>query len=244
MLTFFRRIRKGLLSDGATSKYLFYAIGEIALVVIGILIALQINNWNEWRKERVIQLRLLNELHTTVSEDLNSNKFKVNINAESLSSIEMLISHLEKKLPYHDSLSNHFGMAHSRLISQIKDNAYENIKAYGLDFIKNDTTKNRITHSYENRFQFLDILNERFDEFYYHVAAPVLVNSFERMNPQGVRVPMIPFNYDSLISNNKYLTILKSTQIHLQQYLGWQKSCVLHDLNEMLIRLETEIAQR
>ena len=50
MLTFFRRIRKGLLDGGATSKYLLYAIGEIALVVIGILIALQINNWNENRK--------------------------------------------------------------------------------------------------------------------------------------------------------------------------------------------------
>ena len=47
MLTIFRRIRKRLLDGGATSKYLLYAVGEITLVVIGILIALQINNWNE-----------------------------------------------------------------------------------------------------------------------------------------------------------------------------------------------------
>ena len=51
MLTFFRRIGKGLLEGGGTSKYLFYAVGEITLVVIGILIALQINNWNEERKK-------------------------------------------------------------------------------------------------------------------------------------------------------------------------------------------------
>jgi len=50
MLTFFRRIRKGFLVGGRASKYLLYAIGEIALVVIGILIALQVNNWNEERK--------------------------------------------------------------------------------------------------------------------------------------------------------------------------------------------------
>ena len=55
MLTFFRRIRKGLLGSGQARKYLLYAIGEIALVVIGILIALQINNWNEWRKDRIIE---------------------------------------------------------------------------------------------------------------------------------------------------------------------------------------------
>ncbi|WP_339628434.1 DUF6090 family protein [uncultured Maribacter sp.] len=51
MIKFFRKIRQNLLSEGKTGKYLKYAIGEIVLVVIGILIALQINNWNEKRKE-------------------------------------------------------------------------------------------------------------------------------------------------------------------------------------------------
>lgn len=50
MIKFFRNIRQNLLSNGNTGKYLKYAIGEIVLVVIGILIALQINNWNEKRK--------------------------------------------------------------------------------------------------------------------------------------------------------------------------------------------------
>jgi len=49
MIKFFRKIRRNLLSEGKTGKYLKYAIGEIILVVIGILIALQINNWNENR---------------------------------------------------------------------------------------------------------------------------------------------------------------------------------------------------
>jgi len=50
MIKFFRKIRQNLLSEGKTGKYLKYAIGEIILVVIGILIALSINNWNENRK--------------------------------------------------------------------------------------------------------------------------------------------------------------------------------------------------
>jgi hypothetical protein len=52
MLKFFRRIRQNLLMENKTGKYFKYAIGEIILVVIGILIALQINNWNENRKEK------------------------------------------------------------------------------------------------------------------------------------------------------------------------------------------------
>ena len=50
MIKLFRNIRQNLLTEGKTTKYLKYAIGEIILVVIGILIALQINNWNENRK--------------------------------------------------------------------------------------------------------------------------------------------------------------------------------------------------
>ncbi|MFD2098312.1 DUF6090 family protein [Flagellimonas iocasae] len=53
MIKFFRKIRQRLLSENKFSKYLFYAIGEIVLVVIGILIALQINNWNENRKQQI-----------------------------------------------------------------------------------------------------------------------------------------------------------------------------------------------
>ncbi len=50
MIKFFRKIRQRLLTENKFSKYLIYAIGEIILVVIGILIALQINNWNELNK--------------------------------------------------------------------------------------------------------------------------------------------------------------------------------------------------
>ncbi|MEO9887119.1 MAG: DUF6090 family protein [Balneola sp.] len=60
MLKFFRKIRQKLLSENKFSKYLIYAIGEIILVVIGILIALQINNWNEQRNTREKELVYLN----------------------------------------------------------------------------------------------------------------------------------------------------------------------------------------
>ncbi|MBN2614681.1 MAG: hypothetical protein JXR71_03225 [Bacteroidales bacterium] len=60
MIKFFRRIRRTLLSEGKVGQYLKYAIGEIVLVVIGILIALQINNWNQNRiKHRNEQIYLL-----------------------------------------------------------------------------------------------------------------------------------------------------------------------------------------
>lgn len=70
MIKFFRNIRRTLLMENKTSKYLKYAIGEIVLVVIGILIALQINNWNEDRKD---QLRLKNH-YLEILNELNNDK--------------------------------------------------------------------------------------------------------------------------------------------------------------------------
>lgn len=63
MLKLFRRIRKKLLDEGNLRKYLIYAIGEILLVMIGILLAVQVNNWNEERKDRNSEKDLLKALH-------------------------------------------------------------------------------------------------------------------------------------------------------------------------------------
>ena len=72
MIKFFRHIRKSLLMKNKTSQYFKYAIGEIVLVVIGILIALQINNWNENRKAVENERILLQKLKEENSLNLNS----------------------------------------------------------------------------------------------------------------------------------------------------------------------------
>ncbi|MFH4968997.1 DUF6090 family protein [Gaetbulibacter sp. M240] len=66
MINFFRNIRQKLLGSNQFNKYLLYAIGEIILVVIGILIALQINNWNESRKERIKETYYLKSVNTSI----------------------------------------------------------------------------------------------------------------------------------------------------------------------------------
>ena len=75
MIKFFRKIRYDLMSSGKTSKYIKYAIGEIILVVIGILIALQINNWNEDRKNATNEAHILNEILNNLNEDKDQISF-------------------------------------------------------------------------------------------------------------------------------------------------------------------------
>lgn len=93
MFTLLRKVRKSLISAGSTRKYVLYAIGEIALVVIGILIALQVSAWSEERKERRVErnyLTVLYEEYTFNSEEL---KRCININNLNVAGAKELLKH-------------------------------------------------------------------------------------------------------------------------------------------------------
>ena len=94
MIKFFRNIRQSLFMENNTSKYLKYAIGEIVLVVVGILIALQINNWNQNRINKQNEKLILNELH----KEFISNKIQLDtvlfINKRSFQSVKYIRSKL------------------------------------------------------------------------------------------------------------------------------------------------------
>ncbi|WP_445383073.1 DUF6090 family protein [Robiginitalea sp. IMCC43444] len=105
MIRFFRRIRQKLFTQNKFSKYLFYALGEIILVVIGILIALQINNWNEFNKDREQEKELLTQLQSEFESNLKQLDEKISMrNTMIRASFKILdiIDHPEKLKP--DSL--------------------------------------------------------------------------------------------------------------------------------------------
>jgi len=96
MIGFFRKIRKKLADDNKPLKYMRYAIGEIFLVVIGILIALQINNWNEERKDREKEQDLLQQLkeeYTTNMAQLNQKMVMRNQNIQYSSKLLYFIDY-------------------------------------------------------------------------------------------------------------------------------------------------------
>lgn len=110
MIKFFRKIREKLLSEGNTGKYLKYAIGEIVLVVIGILIALQINNWNNDRKDRKLEqqylIGLINDLQ---SDSIAINNLKI-VSNEQVRRKEKLFEYFDGHQFSNDSIAHFFEM--------------------------------------------------------------------------------------------------------------------------------------
>ena len=98
MIPFFRKIRKKLADDNKPLKYLRYAIGEIILVVIGILIALQINNWKENKLERKQEKAILNQLNSEFKSNLDQLDEKIKSKTELMKSVLKLLNYLN---PYY-----------------------------------------------------------------------------------------------------------------------------------------------
>jgi len=92
MIRFFSKMRYKLAAENRTAKYLRYAVGEILLVVIGILIAVQVNNWNEARKDRIQERKFLVRLEAELTTDLKNISTSIAINNDRMQRAEFLMT--------------------------------------------------------------------------------------------------------------------------------------------------------
>ena len=157
MLTFLRKIRKSMIESDSARRYLLYAIGEIALVVLGILIALQINNWNEWRKERAVEQEILSQLYNDLEKTLDDHKRDYKLQTGLLNSTWKIIEFLEdSNIGYTDDLARHFIRSSMDDYSYPISKTYETLKASNSKIISNDSLSKLIHLLYEDRFPRLD----------------------------------------------------------------------------------------
>jgi hypothetical protein len=143
MIKFFRRIRQKLLQENRFSKYLIYAIGEIILVVIGILIALQINNSNEAQKIRKNELAYLNGIKSDLQ--LNTVVFEESIiqKESSIVSANIIIGFFEgKPIPNLDEFNFHnLNVQIAHPITYNNNTYQELVNSGNLAIISNDSIK-------------------------------------------------------------------------------------------------------
>jgi len=212
MIKFFRKIRQKLLSEKKFSKYLLYAIGEIVLVVVGILIALSINTWNEGNKRKSKERDLLLQMKRNLELDLNQD-YPILVLENAMKSTNIVLDYLEQSKPYNDSLDYYFAWipAYTRHIPNTT--AYDNLKIIGFDIISNDSLRENYQKlyafryelikfqknelAYDNSNKFRDFYKKHFRNFVWHENAT-------------------PINYLALLENNEFHEMLISTRNYNQ----------------------------
>ncbi|TMM58047.1 hypothetical protein FEE95_01065 [Maribacter algarum] len=146
MIKFFRKIRQKMLTENKFSKYLIYAIGEIILVVIGILIALSINNWNENSNQDKLELEALKNLR----EDFNFNLSELiridSVNTKNIKSCVQILNHTGKRYTEEFILEKHLNAAAASPDYSAKNGFLNDLISSGnLGLIKNSVLRNLLS---------------------------------------------------------------------------------------------------
>jgi len=97
MIKLFRNIRQNLIMENKTGKYLKYAIGEIILVMVGILLALQVNTWNDNKKNTKQEREILRQLKTEYTSNLEQIKSKISLRNDVIKSCIRLLTYIHDR---------------------------------------------------------------------------------------------------------------------------------------------------
>ncbi len=205
MLKFFRKIRHRLLSENQTGKYLKYAIGEIILVVIGILIALQINNWNERRKTNNKGKEYIQEIYKELKIEVSNIDLVLNSLSNQYNGVEHVLSFFEsenKEIKDTVQFTKSYWSTTRLFIVERDLNTFDKLKSSGQSIIlRNDSLTNMLDRFYKN----FDIRILNFKEFPIQIRMDLRRESF----PIG---SMKDFNYE----NENY----KLTNSYIKEYFS------------------------
>ncbi len=249
MLKLFRNIRKKLLQEGKTANYMKYAIGEIFLVVIGILIALNINNWNGNRKtkqeETVILKNLLEDLNAAKIQseiDIKNDSLTYNIIHDVLKDKESFF----KKYTGSSADSVAFELFWDTNPSNPIINSYSDIKSSGkLSLISSKLIRDRFTLLEENINDLSNIIKDlisvhqlRIDEIAVHNL------NFERIVSAHLSMSTefneLEISYAKLLENRKIRNLL-AMKLSLVSFVLDSRIALLQDINSLSQIINTEL---
>ena len=223
MFRFFRLIRQKLLGQNKFTKYLLYAIGEILLVVIGILMALQINNWNENGKSQTKEIQILKEIRAGNVADTFSVKYNRETSELTENAINEILASLESGEET-DSLGLFFGLSMVKNNFKATIGPYEVLKSNGINLISNDSLRNAIVYLYESVIPEIEHYqhNAFMDDNYFREYCISIFNNISyagNIRDAGFEYSSIePHSFGELRKDRIYKTLL-STRLSQMQYL-------------------------
>jgi len=217
MINFFRKTRKKLADDNKPLKYARYAIGEILLVVVGILIALQINNWNEGQKAKAIEKELLRQFHTELNLDIEAIQNTIKIYQEVNNSCNVLIEQIKNQKAYNDTLDLHFAKWNDYEHFNLNSGAISNLNSRGVEIVSNADLRNSILKLYNQTYTYSKDIGRHFREDHIAFTIPMYL---KRIEPVDWKKKGVPNNYETLIDDHEFMN-------HLQ----WIKNASLNNLN-------------
>ena len=209
--------------------------------MIGILLALQVNNWNETRKLQNTEIRLIKNLKT----DLLVTKQKINrsiaFNEITVVEFERIQYYIDNNLPYSDSLKNGFGRIGNWAGPSLVYTTYEAIKNKGFEIIQNDSIRYHMVDLYEFDFNMMvndiEVVERMINQ---SIVLPLIAKEIRRYNNEGLRIAR-PNDFESLKSNTVFINTM--SLVIRQRIMGIKfYNQTLDKIDRLLELIEIELA--
>jgi len=237
MIKFFRKIRQKMLTENKFSKYLIYAIGEIILVVIGILIALSINNWNENKILAKKEITNLKEIKINLKSDLENQLIPGSeYYQRSLDSYDILLSNFynsPQSIP-EDSIRRLFLRMVLPWKFVLNTVAFDNLNSMGIDLISNDSIRENISQLYGYKYKI--ILN------YHNVTVTEFREDFVPLLSNNVNIHKILSKSElDYLKNKIEINSRLRGMVYRRQFLRNYFLEVKPIVERLIVDIETEI---
>ena len=215
MIPVFRKIRKKMADDNKPLKYMRYAIGEIILVVIGILIALQVNTFNNKRKRIKLEEKILHEIEINLSGDIVDVQDELESFNIVMQDDSILIQHFQLKRPFNDSIGAYLHIFQMSPHLSPARSGYKLLESKGIDLISSDSLRMQITALYEisypyyftyadERFQMVETLIQPYLTKYFYIEKYHKWPYFKRM----------PMDYNLLLNDPGLISLIQTSSYH------------------------------
>ena len=215
MIKFFRKIRHGLLSENKISKYALYAIGEIVLVVIGILIALQINQWQNVKQLRETEKKMLFEMEINLTSNLEVMADLIERESDMVENIKYIFDHFQARKSMNDTVRNYLARVGWLEELQLVNSTYETLKSIGLGTISSDSLRVDIAQLFEVDYpKEVNWTNSIANAQLTTLTYPMMLKHY------SVEERLIPVNFENLMTDPAYKSMLALE-------LGFKKAIIL-----------------
>ena len=216
-----------------------YAIGEVALIVVGITIALAANSWYEERKDLQDEMVLLQQMQQTLMEDLEELSRRSMIAQQIEQDIAALLNHLEDDKPYSNELGGYFRSLSRFVGVRMRLAPFEALKARGLELISNDSVRMQLISLYEDEFLIL-VNSTNFSRiFAQETVVPYLMTNFRQVESRD----WIPYDYEQVRSDGYLANICRIRLSRLRIFVLPSFERTTATISEILVAIEQELDQ-
>lgn len=225
------------------TKKLPVIIGELVLIIAGVLAAFAIESWHDGRQKRDSELQALAEFKAALQVDTADIRYNREYHAAGFQSARLLRSYLARGLPYHDSLRTHFGRVLNLSTFMWDSEPYQTLRVRGREAITDGEIRRMLSRLYSFDYGYARKLEVRHHAYHERYLMPYYFQHFRDLPPYD---SASPHDYPALSADPTYVALLQWTAAHHATSARWydtlhhRASRTITRLDSVITRLELE----